>query len=115
MAIVRKNEVLDKALASDATVIPRYDVVAPDGSKVAENAQLVLKNPILQQGMPYSDLVMNEVLAASGTTSGTASALTLAQSGFTLTDGAVVRVKLHVDSGATPTLNINGTGANQLS
>lgn len=114
MAIQRKDEILGKALAGDATVIPRYDVIAPNGSKVAEDAQLVLKNPVLQQGMPFSAPLMNEVLAASGTTAGTASALTLAQTGFVLTDGATVRIKLHVDSGATPTLNINGTGAKRV-
>ena len=40
--------------------------------------------------------------------------LLLAQPNFALFDGALVRIKLHVDSGATPTLNINGTGAKKL-
>lgn len=45
-----KDEVLQKALTTDSTVIPRYDVVRPDGTKVAENVQLVLKNTILTDG-----------------------------------------------------------------
>lgn len=52
--------------------------------------------------------------AAVGATTGTGTAYILNQPGFVLTDGAVVRIKLHVDSGATPTLNINGTGAKKL-
>ena len=64
-----------------------------------------------ENGTIINKAKLDELLAASGTTSGTASALTLAQSGFTLTDGDVVRIKLHVDSGVTPTLNINGTCA----
>lgn len=114
MAIQRVDEVLDKALDSDATVIPRYDIVLPSGTKVAENAELVLKNPVLTEGMPINKQVMDECLAASGTTAGTATALTLSQPGFVLTDGALIRFKLHVDSGATPTINVNGTGAKAL-
>lgn len=45
-----KDEVLQKALTTDATVIPRYDIVLPDGTKVAENVQLVLKNSVLTVG-----------------------------------------------------------------
>lgn len=114
MAIERVDEILDKAVSSDTTVVPRYDVVLPNGTKVAENAELVLKNPVLVAGMPINKQAMNECLAASGTTDGTSTAYTLAQPGFVLADGALVRIKLHVDSGATPTLNINGTGAKAL-
>lgn len=45
-----KDEVLQKALESDTSVIPRYDIVLPNGTKVAENVQLVLKNTILTAG-----------------------------------------------------------------
>lgn len=68
----------------------------------------------VQIGNPFNKALQDEFLAASGTTAGTASALTLAQPGFVLADGATVRIKLHVDSGATPTLNINGTGAKAI-
>ena len=114
MAIERKDEVLEKALSTDASVVPRFDVVLPNGTKIAQNAEIILKNPVLQAGMPINKIAMDECLAASGTTTGTATSYLLAQPGFVLTDGATVRFKLHVDSGATPTLNINGTGAKAI-
>lgn len=114
MAIKRVDEVLDKALSTDSAVVPRYDVVLPNGTKVAENAELVLKNPVLVEGMPINKQAMDECLAASGVTAGTATAFTLAQPGFVLADGALIRFRLHVDSGATPTINVNGTGAKKL-
>ena len=49
-----KDEVLQKALEADATVIPRYDIILPDGTKVAENVQLVLMNTVLAEGTPLS-------------------------------------------------------------
>lgn len=114
MAIQRVDEVLDKALATDEAVVPRYDVVRPDGTKVAQDVELILKNPVLVEGMPINKEAMDEVLAASGTTGGAPSELTLVQDRFALFDGAVIRFKLHVDSGATPTINVNGTGAKAL-
>ena len=65
-------------------------------------------------GCPIDKVTLDEFLAASGTTAGTATTLTLAQAGFQLADGATIRFKLHVDSGATPTINVNGTGAKKL-
>ena len=114
MAMERKDEVLEKALPTDEAVIPRFDIVLPNGAKVAENAEVILKNPVLQEGMPINKQAMSECLAASGTTSGTDTEYLLEQPGFALFDGATVRFKLHVDSGATPTLNINGTGAKPI-
>lgn len=49
-----KDEVLQKALEADTSVIPRYDIVRPDGTKVAENVQLVLKNTVLTAGTPLN-------------------------------------------------------------
>ena len=114
MAKVRADEVLGKAVDTDSVAVPRYDLVAPDGTVVATNVALTLKNPIVQRGMNVDKVAMDECLAASGTTAGSATAFTLAQPNFALFDGALVRIKLHVDSGATPTLNINGTGAKKL-
>lgn len=51
-----KDEILGKALNTDETVIPRYDIVKPDGTKLVENAELVLKNPVTQEGTPYNKL-----------------------------------------------------------
>ena len=114
MAIERKDEVLEKALSTDEQAIPRFDVVLPNGFKVAENAEIILKNPVLQDGMPINKVVMDECLAASGTTTGTNTKFLLEQPGFVLSDGATIRFKLHVDSGATPTINVNGTGEKAL-
>ena len=50
MAIKRQDEVLAKAAAADATVIPRYDIKRPDGTKVAENVALELKNTVVNEG-----------------------------------------------------------------
>ena len=53
-----KDEILQKALEADVSVIPRYDIVLPDGTKVAENAQLVLKNVVLMSGTPLNKQVL---------------------------------------------------------
>ena len=114
MAKVRQDAVLGKAVSSDATAVPRYNLVDVAGRVVAANVQLQLANPVIQEGMNVDKVAMDECLAASGTTAGSATAFTLVQPNFALFDGALVRIKLHVDSGATPTLNINGTGAKKL-
>ena len=67
-----------------------------------------------QVGTPLNKKLLDFAVAANGVTHGTATAYILDADGFTLTDGAKVNFKLHVDSGATPTLNINGTGAKAL-
>lgn len=113
MAKTRVDEVLGK-VGRDTEVIPRYDLVDQKGNIIATNIKLVLKNKIITAGMPVNKAAMDECLAASGTTAGSATAFTLVQPNFTLFDGALVRIKLHVDSGATPTLNVNGTGAKKL-
>ena len=115
MAIKRQDEVLAKAVSTDATVIPRYDIKRPDGTKVAENVAQELKNTVVNQGTAINKQLLDEILAASGTAGGTASALTLAQDGFVLTDGAEVRIKTSAfDIGAGATLNVNGTGAKKI-
>ena len=113
MAKTRVDEVLGK-VGSDTVVIPRYDLVDQNGATIAANIKLVLKNQVITAGMTVDKVAMDECLAASGTTAGSATAFTLSQPNFALFDGALVRIKLHVDSGATPTLNINGTGAKAL-
>ena len=55
-----------------------------------------------------------EVFAALGTTAGTATALTLAAPGFSLSDGVMAKIKLHVAISGTPTLSVNGTTATQI-
>jgi hypothetical protein len=114
MAIKRQDEVLAKAVSTDTAVIPRYDIKRPDGTKVAENIALELKNTVISEGTPVNKQLLDEMLAASGTCGGTASALTLAQEGFSLVDGAVVRCKVTADLAENATLNINNTGAKYI-
>ena len=45
-----KDEVLDKALAGDPDVIPRYDIIDSDGNYIAHDVRLVLSNPVLTEG-----------------------------------------------------------------
>lgn len=114
MAIKRQDEVLAKAVTTDATVIPRYDIKRPDGTKVAENVALELKNTVVNEGTAVNKQLLDEILAASGTAGGTTSALTLAQDGFALVDGAVVRMKSTYNLAGGTTLNVNGTGAKHI-
>ena len=114
MAIKRQDEVLAKAVSTDATVIPRYDIKRPDGTKVAENVALELKNTVVNEGTSIDKNLLDELLAASGTAGGTASALTLAQDGFVLADGALVRCKITEDLAPNAALDVNGTGAKYL-
>ena len=59
--------------------------------------------------------VLDEFLAAAGITTGTASALVLAQEGFVLADGAPIRIRPHVAiTNAAATLNVAGTGAKSI-
>ena len=69
--------------------------------------------PIVE-GSPLNKTKLDEFLAASGETSGTASALTLAQPRFLLKDGATVRIKLHTNMAEGATLNVEGTGAKAI-
>ena len=114
MAIKRQDEVLAKAVASDTSVVPRYDIKRPDGTKVAENVALELKNTVVNEGTAVDKNLLDELLAASGTAGGTASALTLAQDGFVLADGAVVRCKITADLAPNAALDVNGTGTKYL-
>lgn len=114
MAITRQDEIIEKAAASDASAVPRYNLRTPDGVLIGENVALELANAVTQMGTPVNAAALNEMLAASGVTVGAASAYTLAQEGFALFDGAPVRFRLHVASGANPTLNVNGTGAKAI-
>lgn len=112
--IPHRDEILRPAVSTDATAVPRFDLVRPDGTVAEKNAALKLANPVAREGTPISKAVLDEMLAASGVTAGTATAYTLAQEEYTLFDGAPVRFRLHVASGDGATLNINGTGAKPL-
>lgn len=76
---------------------------------------LELADEAVEEGTDINKALLDPVIAATGTTEGTATALTLAgDGGFTLLDGATIRFKLHTQSGASPTINVNGTGAKAL-
>lgn len=114
MAKVRQNEVLDKALPSDAAVIPRFNIKAADGTTVVENATIELTNPVITEGMAVDKTAMDECLSASGRAGGTKKALTLQQENYALFDGAVVRVQLFDQLSGAATLNVNSTGAKRI-
>ena len=114
MAKVRADEALGKAVDTDSTAVPRYDLVAPDGTVVATNVLLSLKNPIVQQGMNVDKVAMDECLAASGLAGGTKKVLTLSQENFALFDGALVRFQLFDMLSGAATLNVNNTGAKRI-
>lgn len=114
MATIRQDEIIEKALPGDPSAVPRYNLRAPDGTLIGENIALELANMVTQMGTPVNAATLNEMLAASGVTAGTASAYTITQENFVLFDGAPVRFRLHVASGTNPTLNVNGTGAKAL-
>ena len=108
------DEVLSRAIASDETPVPRFDIEDENGNVIYPNCRLKLKNPIAQAGTAVNKPLLDEFLAASGVTSGSGTAYTLAQPGFVLVDGASVRFRLHTASGANPTLNVGGTGAKAI-
>lgn len=114
MAIIRQDEILEKAISGDPSAVPRYNLRAPDGSLLGENIALELANAVAQMGTPVNAAALNEMLAASGVTAGAASAYTLEQGSFALFDGAPVRFRLHTASGTNATLNVNGTGAKPI-
>lgn len=73
-----------------------------------------------EEGTPLNKALFDRVIAAVGTTA-TASGgtdgvdYTLAgDGGFTLLDGATIRFRLHTTSGASPKINVNGTGQKYL-
>lgn len=114
MAKIRSNEILDKALPTDKAVVPRFDIEDAQGSVLAANVTLTLKNPVIQSGMPVDKQAMDECLAASGAVTGTKKALVLAQENFALFDGAPVSIKLFDKLSGGVTLDINNTGAKRI-
>ena len=69
----------------------------------------------VEAGTPLNKALFDFLIAAVGTTGGTAEALTLyGDGGFGLTDGATIRFKLHTDSGVNPTINVDNTGAKSI-
>lgn len=92
---------------------PGRKKITPEGGAAyyatVENAD----NPVIE-GAVVDKAMLDEFLAASGTTAGSGASFTLAQEGFSLFDGALVRIKLNRDMVAGATLNVNGTGAKAI-
>ncbi|MEL4106772.1 hypothetical protein AAFA46_08055 [Oscillospiraceae bacterium WX1] len=86
-------------------------LITPEGGGAAYYATVEYADDPVDAGTPINKTVLDEMLAASGMTAGTPPAFTLAQAGFSLFDGAIVRAKLHSTPSGAATLNVNGTGA----
>ena len=57
-----QDEILGKALLSDSSPVPRYKIINELGDVIAENATIVLQNPVEQEGTPINTatLLSNE-------------------------------------------------------
>lgn len=88
-----------------------YKIVAVDGTVVQEAVKLQLLNTVLpgNEGTPVNAGNLNKVLAAMGTAVAGSASYILAMKGFSLFDGAKVRIKF--PGGAPSMLNINAAGA----
>lgn len=96
---------------------PRYPgrVVLTPVAGEKNTYDMVRADSPVEPGTPINKALFDYVIAATGTTGGTATAFTLAgDGGFELIDGATILFKLHCNSGATPTINVNGKGAKKL-
>lgn len=89
-------------------------LITPEGGAAPFNAVVTFDDSPVDAGAPVTKLVLDEFLAASGTTTGTSTALVLAQAGFVLADGAPVRFKLHTAIAGAVTLAVGGTAAKPL-
>lgn len=68
-----KDEILEKALPTDQSPIPRYQILDVDGSVLHDNVEVRLVNDVQQTGTPYStDAVLQDAVANSMGLSNTA-------------------------------------------
>lgn len=49
-----QDEILGKALETDMEAIPRYRIIGDNGQVLANNAIILLQNPVLQEGTPIN-------------------------------------------------------------
>jgi hypothetical protein len=109
VAIERKDLVLDKAVPTDATVIPRYRGVNESGTVVFQHVKLELENPVVQPATDVNKPLIDEILAASGLVEGEGT-LTLVQPGYDWYNGGEVRFQIQNQIAGPTTLNVNGRG-----
>lgn len=121
MTLYPTYEAFTQALAAGIFPID-LNGVNPDGvdtTGTALNKDNLLSDATVQTiGLSKENPTVSDAISyvggANGVTTGTASALVLDGPNFQLVDGALIRFRLHVDSGTTPTINVNGTGAKAL-
>lgn len=94
---------------------PNRRQLIPEGGGATTYVVVAYADEPTTEGTLINKAVLDEFLAASGITTGTSSALVLAQEGFVLADGAPIRIRPHVAIiNATATLNVAGTGAKSI-
>lgn len=85
-------------------------LITPEGGGAPYYAKVEFADDPTDTGQAVNKSVLDELLAASGDAGGTADAITLAQAGFSLVDGATARVKLTNGMNKGATLNIASSG-----
>lgn len=94
---------------------PNRRYFIPEGGGTPFYAVVAYADDPTAEGALVNKALLDELLAASGITTGTAAALLLAQDGYSLVDGATVRFRAHVAvPRAAATLNVAGTGAKSI-
>lgn len=89
-------------------------LITPEGGGTPYYATVAFADDPTAAGTPVNKLMLDEMLAGSGTTTGTGDTLVLAQPGFILADGATVRIKTHLIVNKGATLNVQSTGAKPM-
>lgn len=89
-------------------------LITPEGGAAPYYATVTFADDPIDGGQAVNKLVLDELLAASGAAAGTADAITLAQAGFSLVDGATARIKLTNGMNKGASINIAGTGAHAI-
>ena len=93
---------------------PGRRLITPEASGAPYYVTVDFADEPVTEGAVVNKAMLDEFLAASGTTTGSESALALTQAGFVLVDGAKVRYKTHLQTAASATLNVSGTGARSI-
>lgn len=94
---------------------PNRRQIIPEGGGTPTYVTVAYADEPTVDGTLINKAVLDEFLAATGITTGTASALVLVQEGFVLADGASIRIRPHVAiTNAAATLNVAGTGAKSI-
>jgi hypothetical protein len=93
---------------------PNRRQIIPEGGGSSYYVTVAYADEPTAEGAVVNKAMLDEFLAGSGVTTGTATALLLAQEGYALTDGAIVRFKAHLAVPGAVTLNVQSTGAKAI-